>query len=66
MILGEELISHAALKESGYYFEFGRRYDLVRSMIGMIESRTDSVSVTSTAAKHSARSRTKTRHFCGR
>jgi DNA-binding CsgD family transcriptional regulator len=47
VLLGEEIISHAALKRTGYYFDFARRYDLVRAAIGLVERGDDGVSVVS-------------------
>jgi DNA-binding CsgD family transcriptional regulator/PAS domain-containing protein len=45
VVLGDELISHAALKQTPFYCDFGRSWDIVRSMVGIIETGAPSVSV---------------------
>ena len=47
VILGDELISHATVKQTGYYFDFARQYDMVRCVVGMIETGPRTVSVIS-------------------
>jgi hypothetical protein len=41
------VFSHAALKRTGYDFDFARRYDLVRAAIGLVERGDNGVSVVS-------------------
>lgn len=47
VVTGDELISHAQLKETAYYRDFSRSYDMVRCVIGTIEPGPDAVSVIS-------------------
>jgi DNA-binding CsgD family transcriptional regulator len=47
VILGDELISHNALKRTDFYCDFGRPYDIVRSAIGLVEQGPQGVSVIS-------------------
>lgn len=39
VVSGEQLISHPDVQRTAYYNEFGRRYDITRSLAGMIEVR---------------------------
>jgi hypothetical protein len=45
--VGDELISHAQLKRTGYYSDFARQYDMVRVVGGVLEAGPRSVSVVS-------------------
>jgi DNA-binding CsgD family transcriptional regulator/PAS domain-containing protein len=45
VVLGDELISHPALKQTAFYCDFGRSYDIVRSLVGMIETGAPRISV---------------------
>jgi DNA-binding CsgD family transcriptional regulator/PAS domain-containing protein len=44
---GDELISHAWMRRTAYYEDFARRYDIVRSVAGMVELGPDVLSVIS-------------------
>lgn len=47
VVRGDDLISHSALKQTAFYCDFGRYYDIVRCLVGMIEAGGPSVSVIS-------------------
>jgi DNA-binding CsgD family transcriptional regulator len=47
VVLGHELISHCALKQTAFYADFGRSYDIVRSVVGVVEKRPQGMSVIS-------------------
>ena len=45
--LGETLIAHGAFKDTAFYRDFGRFYDVGRCVVGMIETRQHPISVMS-------------------
>jgi DNA-binding CsgD family transcriptional regulator/PAS domain-containing protein len=47
VIAGDDLISHSAVKQTAFYYDFGRQYDIVRCLVGMIETGSLGVAVIS-------------------
>jgi hypothetical protein len=38
VVLGHDLISHSALRETAFYRDFGRSYDIARCVAGIVEN----------------------------
>lgn len=47
VVAGDELIVHGALKETAFYRDFGRSYDITRCIVGMVEKGPQGLSVIS-------------------
>jgi DNA-binding CsgD family transcriptional regulator len=47
VVVGDELISHCALKQTAFYCDFGRSYDIARCIVGMVETGPQGLSVIS-------------------
>ena len=47
VVRGDDLISHSALKQTAFYCDFGRHVDIVRCVVGIIETGRQNVSVIS-------------------
>ena len=47
VVVGDELLPHRDVQRTAYYQDFARRYDIVRTVAGMVEARPDVLSVIS-------------------
>ena len=67
VVAGEQLVTHAAMRRTPFYNEYGRHHDVVRCIVGTIEAERDVVSsCPSTGATPDNRSTGRRRRFSAR